>query len=110
MATATVDTIRRWLNVGQQIKATHMLVIHDSFDSDDGDFSTFVAAGEDPHEIAKNAELTTGQRVIECYAFHLDLEAQLKEHRANHYEIAPDSTPPTAIDLYIAASPNASAF
>lgn len=85
----TVDTIRKWLDIGQRVKATHMLVIHDSFDSDGGDFATFVQTGDDPHEVAKNAELTPGQRVIECYAFHLDLEAQLKEHRAQHYELPP---------------------
>lgn len=90
MAT-TVDTIRRWLNVGQQIKATHMLVIHDSFDSEGGDFSQFVQTGEDPHVVARNAELVTGQRVIECYAFHLDIDTQLNETCALHYESAPKS-------------------
>lgn len=89
MATTTVEKIRSWLDIGRRIKATHMLVIHDSFDSDGGDFATFAQAGEDPHVVSRNAELVNGQRVIECYAFHLDIETQLNEHRAIHYEIAP---------------------
>jgi len=94
----TVAKIREWLDIGQRIKATHMLVVHDSFDSDGGDYATFVSAGEDPHDKAKEVALTNGQRVIECYAFHLDLAAQLQEHRTNHYKLPPakdDSTPGT---------------
>lgn len=92
----TVSRIREWLDIGQRIKATHMLVVHDSFDSDGRDYATFVGTGEDPLVVAST--VGTGQQVKECYAFHLDLEAQLQERRAFHYEIPPvkvDSTPGT---------------
>lgn len=91
----TVAKIREWLDIGRRIKATHMLVVHDSFDSDGGDYATFVQAGENPLDKAREITAVNGQHIIECYAFHLDLEAQLQEHRAHHYDMPPaqaDST------------------
>lgn len=80
----TVQDIRRWLNEAQDVGATHMIVATDTFDWTD--YPIFVKPGENPSEVAseKRGEFT---KITECYALHLDLDAQLAERRAFHYEM-----------------------
>jgi hypothetical protein len=78
----TKDEIRGWLECEQARGATHMLVVMDTFDRED--YPVYVKPGENPRAVARGC---SGDRVMECYAFHLDLEQQLHEHRANHYEM-----------------------
>jgi hypothetical protein len=78
---ATLQDIKRWLEQAKEKGATHMIVLCDTFDH--GDYPHFVMPGEDPKEY----EVGRMQRLIECYAMHLDIDAQLKERRANHFEM-----------------------
>ena len=80
--------IRSWLLQARTKGASHVLIVHDSYDREDGDYPVNVPAGKDPLEIAKEYSVD-GQRVVECYALHLNLEMQLAEHRAHHYEMPP---------------------
>lgn len=77
-----------WLLQARTKGASHVLIVHDSYDRDDGDYPVSVSMGKDPREIAKEYSID-GQRVMECYALHLDLETQLAEPRAHHYEMSP---------------------
>lgn len=83
---ASKEDIRGWFRRGASEGATHMLVVCDGYDHTD--YPVFVGGSKDPRETARKY---TGdmQRVMECYAMHLDMEAQLSEHRADHFETAP---------------------
>ena len=63
-----------------------MIVMCDTYDHED--YPVFVKSGEVVADAIKRA---TGSmaRLMEVYAMHLDLEAQLSEHRAYHDEAAP---------------------
>lgn len=79
------DEIRDWLRGAKKAGATHMLVMCDTFDYEC--YPVYVLPGEDPRERAlKPGEM---QRVEECYSLALDIERQLAEGRAHHYEIDP---------------------
>lgn len=87
MATTQSD-IRQWLRAAKAKGATHMLVVCDAFDW--CDYPVNVMPGEDPATKAKEYAIgKNAQKVVECYALHLDIEAQLAERRAHHYEAAP---------------------
>jgi hypothetical protein len=77
----TREDIRGWLREAQSVGATHMIVKWDDFDNED--YPVMVAVGENPREVAKKHS----DRVMEVYAMHLDLEEQLAEHRAFHWEM-----------------------
>jgi hypothetical protein len=70
--------------------ATHVIVFCDTFDHED--YPTYVMPGTDPRVAAKGGEM---QVVMEVYALHLDLEAQLSERRAFHYDLPPAATAAT---------------
>lgn len=86
------DDIRSWLREGKSQDATHVIVVVDEFDHDD--YPVFVQRGEDAAYVAKRLNAESMQRVMECYALHLDIEMQLNEPRSYHYESAP-----TAMEL-----------
>jgi uncharacterized protein YegP (UPF0339 family) len=83
MGTTKAD-IRGWLERAKREGATHMIVVCDTFDYDD--YPVMVMPGEDAR--TKMGEYTSEnmQRVMECYALHLDWDKQLGEHRAMHTE------------------------
>ena len=84
----TPDDIRRWLSEAKQQKATHMLVVCDTWDYQD--YPVFVKPGESVRkEYEKRDDPREMRKVMEVYAMHLDLEAQLAEHRAFHFEEPP---------------------
>ena len=83
MAT-TKDAIRRWLERGKEKGATHVIVATDTFDY--GDYPVLVMPGDDPRrkvEELRNEKMTI---VMEVYSLKMDIEAQLNEHRAFHYD------------------------
>ena len=84
MATSKQE-IRRWFERAKAEGATHMLIICDGFDHED--YPVSVKFGTDPRAVAKDYAGQSMQRVMECYAMHLDMEAQLAAFRANHYEM-----------------------
>jgi hypothetical protein len=81
-ATATKDDIRRWLVAGKEKGATHVIVAYDMFDY--LFYPTLVMPGENTCEKAE--EIARCDVVKEVYSLTLDIEQQLAEHRAVHYD------------------------
>lgn len=85
MAT-TKDMIAGWLKEGKRQRATHTIVVCDTFDHEDD--PVHVMPGENVRE--KVAAYTRGehsmQRVMEVYSHALDHQTQLDEHRAFHLD------------------------
>lgn len=61
-----------------------MLVVCDTYDHTD--YPVYVESDQNVLEVLKEHDGTNMRRVMECYALHLDKEAQLSEHRAFHTE------------------------
>ena len=83
--------IRNWLTRAKAVGATHVIIACDTFDHED--YSVNVMPGEDVRAKAKKYDGQNMQRLMEVYALHLDLEQQLEEHRAFHYDGAPPTPP-----------------
>jgi len=77
----TKAEIRDWLLGGISKGATHCFVVCDTYDHED--YPKYIMPGEDPQKF-RPGEM---QRIMECYALHLDLEQQLGEFRSHHYEM-----------------------
>ncbi len=83
------DEIRAWLTrdttfMGDKVAdCSHMLVVCDTYDYDD--YPVWVKRGEDVREVEAEHSKNM-QRVMEVYSFNHDIEAQLNEHRAFHYD------------------------
>jgi hypothetical protein len=75
----THDVIRRWLKEGQERGATHVIVISDTYDYTY--YPVHVMPGEDPREIAKQEGSAK-----EVYSLSRDIELQLSEGSAMHYD------------------------
>jgi len=71
----TKDDIRGWLNRGKKQKATHMIVVCDTFSYED--FPVFVSKKEDVTEKIEHYQAAEMSRVMEVYKFSDDLEEQL---------------------------------
>lgn len=83
MAT-TQEDIRRWLAAGKEKGATHMIVVCDTFDWTDE--PVYVMPGEDARERHREEATKGMQKVMEVYSYAVDLEKQLGERRAFHFE------------------------
>ena len=75
----TQDVIRRWLREAKEKGATHVIVVSDAYDHTYCPLS--VMPGEDPREKATGAGL-----VKEVYSLSRDIESQLAENRAFHFD------------------------
>ena len=80
----TQDDIREWLKQGKKEKATHLIVVVDTFSYED--YPVFVKKKEDVNEVFNKYDKKGMQRVMEVYSYALDLEAQLAEKRAFHFD------------------------
>jgi hypothetical protein len=87
---ASKEEIRRWLEDGKQAGATHVIVAVDQFDQED--YPVYVMPGQDVHAVEKGIRESSMQGVMEVYSMALDIEQQLGERRAFHYEVAPNET------------------
>ncbi len=67
MAASKAD-LKRWFTEGVEKKATHMIVVCDTFDYDD--YPVYVARGEDVEEKAAKYEGKNMQTVMEIYNLH----------------------------------------
>lgn len=83
MGTSRND-IRAWLVEGKKRGATHMIVAVDAFDH--GDYPVYVMKGEDVRERAGAIAKQPMTRVMEVYSYARNLDAQLAEQRAFHYD------------------------
>lgn len=80
----TQEHIRVWLDEGRAQKATHVIVISDSYDR--VYYPVYVMIGEDPHKIAEKESAGGDLTVKEVYSLSRDIDAQLAESRALHYD------------------------
>jgi hypothetical protein len=81
MAT-TRQEIRQWLKRGKAQKATHMLVVCDTFSYED--YPVFVKPGEDVHKVAESYNKNM-QKLMEVYNLKMDLDTQLFQRRSFNY-------------------------
>ena len=80
----TKEDIRQWLKMAKDKKATHMLVVCDTFEYED--YPVFVMEGEDVHEVIKEkCRNDNMQTLMEVYNLSKDLEKQLNEQRSFNY-------------------------
>lgn len=79
----TRQEISVWFDRGLAQKATHMIVVCDTFDWDD--YPVYVRADKDVREVAKEYDGKNMQKIMEVYDLRLDKAMQLAEHRAFHY-------------------------
>lgn len=76
---ATRKDIQRWFKEGKKQNATHMIVACDTFDWED--YPVFVMPGQDVRKMASKQE-----KVMEVYSLSKNMESQLDEPRAFHYD------------------------
>jgi len=81
----TKEEIRRWLVEGLDEKATHVVIVCDTFDH--SDYPVYVSSAEDVRTVFDRYDGPNMQRVMEVYALHLPIEPQLAETRAFHFEV-----------------------
>lgn len=81
MAATRID-IACWFDNGVEKKATHMIVVCDTFDHED--YPVFVMSGEDVREKVKKYSENM-QRVMEVYDLSMDKTEQLDQHRVFNY-------------------------
>lgn len=79
---ATRAEIADWFDMGAELRATHMIVVCDTFDWED--YPVFVREGEDVREIESRFKGNM-QKVMEVYNLSMDKTAQMAEHRAFNY-------------------------
>jgi len=81
----TRQEIRGWLErKADDSDVTHMIVVCDCFDYED--YPVYVRCGEDVREVFSQYDGKDMQRVMEVYSYGYDLELQLNEGRAFHYD------------------------
>lgn len=85
MATTQAE-IREWLERAKKNGATHVIVVCDTYDHED--YPVEVKPGEDVKHRTAEYSGPNMQRVMEVYSLtgKHDVEAQLAEHRAFHYD------------------------
>ncbi len=75
--------IRLWLDEALKLGATHLIVVVNKYWDD---FPVYVMPGEDTREVAARYDGIDRQRIMEVYSLAMDLEAQLDEFRAFHWD------------------------
>jgi hypothetical protein len=80
----TREEIKSWLEHGRGEDITHMIVVCDTFDWDD--YPVYVTGKENVREVYSKYNGPNMQKVMEVYSFNHDLEKQLKEVRAYHFD------------------------
>jgi len=82
MAT-TQNDIRGWFIRGVAKKATHLIIVCDTFDWDD--YPVFVEQNQKVHEVESEYNGKNMQKVMEVYNLSMDMEEQLNQTRAFNY-------------------------
>lgn len=82
--TATRKDIEEWIVEAQQKGASHLIVMHDTFDHEN--YPVLVMPHESAREVAQRASAHSMQKIEECYSMARDIPSQLAEHRAVHYD------------------------
>ena len=79
MAATQQEDIIRWLYTAKQEKATHMIVVCDTFGHED--YPVNVSKKEDIHDKIKEYDGKNMQSIMEVYNLSMDIEDQINEHR-----------------------------
>lgn len=84
MATTRED-IGLWFDAGKKQKATHMIVVCDTFDWED--YPVYVTKDQDVKKIVQEHQPSAGnmQKVMEVYNLKLDKEQQFNAGRVFNY-------------------------
>jgi hypothetical protein len=82
MAT-TKEDIKEWFKRGKKQKATHLIVVCDTFDHED--YPVYVKKKEDIHEKCGKYDGKNMQRVMEVYNLNKPMQPQLDEQRSFNY-------------------------
>lgn len=82
MAT-TKEDIKRWLKSAVKNKATHMMVVTDTFDY--SDYPIEVNSNQDVRDVYNKLHQRNMQKVMEVYNLSDDLKAQLNSGRAFNF-------------------------
>lgn len=84
MAT-TYDDIAGWLAEGRKKEnISHMLVVCDNFSYED--YPVYVPKSKQVQKVYAEYDGRNMQCVMEVYSYHRNLEEQLNEHRAFHFD------------------------
>lgn len=70
----TIQDLQEWFDRGVKEKATHMIVVCDTFDHED--YPVFVKPTENVHDVAKQYNNTNMQRIMEVYNLRMSKEEQ----------------------------------
>lgn len=82
MATTPEDLIT-WFKHGVEEKATHMIVVCDTFSYED--YPVYVKIDEDPREKARDYNGKNMQKVMEVYNLNQPMDAQISGERVFNY-------------------------
>ncbi|MEV0733726.1 hypothetical protein [Polymorphospora sp. NPDC050346] len=80
----TFEDLSRWFDQGVAQRATHLIVVCDTFDYTD--FPVYVQPGEDPRAVVDHEAAKSMQGIHEVYDLRLDKATQLQERRALRLE------------------------
>lgn len=80
---ASRDDIRSWFDRGVDQKATHLIVVCDTYDHDD--YPVYVISGDDAREKYKEYSGKNMQRVMEVYDLSKPRDEQMNQHRAFNF-------------------------
>lgn len=83
----TKEDIREWLAKAREEGASHVIVVCDTFSYED--YPVYVKKDQDVLKIYKEYTEKSMQRVVEVYSMSLNIEKQLEELRAFHFDTKP---------------------
>lgn len=83
---ATRQDISSWFDAGVAKKATHMIVVCDTYDHED--YPVYVSSNESVHKVYEAHNEVNMQRVMEVYSFSekYTKDGQMNERRAFRYD------------------------
>lgn len=81
---ATKEDIRSWLKRGKESGATHMIVVCDTYDHED--YPVYVMPDENVRTKSEQFNGKNMQVIMEVYSYKHDLETQMSERRAFHWD------------------------
>lgn len=81
---ATKEDIRSWLKRGKESGATHMIVVCDTYDHED--YPVYVMPDENVRTKSEQFNGKNMQVIMEVYSYKHDLEMQMSERCAFHWD------------------------
>lgn len=81
------EDLSRWFDDGVRQRATHMVVVCDTFDW--SDYPVYVKPGEDPQKIFNENNGPNMTKAMECYALFKPKAEQIGKRRNHDFTSAP---------------------